>query len=230
MTQGKESVTFSAYWSVPGNPKKTAQLGHLKYVRRDPPDYFISEHPDQHRFSSSLYLSVRDLPSAPYLTNLQRNCLSAERVFLKFGLEIDPSAFIQLATIWTSKLLLFEKVAREGDFDSITWMDCIHRINFAKTMEHQRCSTVLISEYADTFPKTPFGGIVPISDLPQQKLRASVFRIPSGLLPEVTERYINCLSRVDRHFEIFDEEIVLSVMNDEYPELFTVLPSSETAS
>ena len=230
MTQGKDSVTFSAYWSVPGNPKGTAKLGHLKYAERDPPDYFISDHPEQHQFSRSLAMSFRDLPSAPYLTNLRKNCRRKKRVFLKFGLEINPSVYIQLATIWTSKLLLFETVARQSVVDSIAWVDCVHRINFEKTMEHQPCSTVVISEYDDIFPKTPFGGIVPISDLPKQKLRASVFRIPSGLLPEVTERYINCLSRVDRHFEIFDEEILLSVMNEEYPYLFTVLPSPAKAT
>lgn len=223
MGRKENSVTFSAYWSVLGNPKKTAKLGHLKYVERAPPDYFISDHPERHQFSDSLYTSFRDLPSAPYLDNLRGNCLRKRRVFLKFGLEIDSSAFIQLATIWTSKLLLFETVAREGDFDSITWVDCIHRRNFAATMSHQPCSTILITEYGDTFPKYPFGGVVPISDLPKQKLMGGVFRIPTRLLPEVTQAYISTIQRVDRHFEIFDEEIVLSVMNEEYPELFTVL-------
>lgn len=230
----QDNVTFSAFWNVPDNPKATAKMGHLEYAKatssgRSLPDYFISEQAKQHNFSCSIYTAFNELPSIPYLNNLRENCLNNRRVFLKSGIEIKSNAFVKLATIWTSKVLLFNTIASKvTNTDYITWIDCIFRKDFSEIVNHEHRQTIMISQYDDSFSKFSYRGMVPISDLPKQKLRAQVIKIPTKLLPEVTEEYINCLIRVDRNFKIFDEEVVLSVMNEEHPELFTVISSTKT--
>ena len=39
---------------------------------------------------------------------------------------------------------------------------------------------------------------------------------------EFEEKYIECLKEVDRVFNIYDEELVLSFMNGKHPELFSI--------
>jgi hypothetical protein len=223
----KNNVTFSAYYRVPDNAKYTAELGHVRRAKRNPPDYFISD--QYYDFTNSLYMSFNDLPSLPYLTNLRENCLNKERVFTKAGYlrgkHMSAWGYFRLATIWTSKLMLFETIAHEGNFEYVTWVDCINRWNFEELMSVKNPTNILIGEYASTFNKGIFGGAVSPSLLPKQKLLGSVIKIPTKILPEVIERYKSTLQQVDRNFEVYDDEIVLSVMNHEYPELFTVLPA-----
>ena len=106
----KKTTTFSAYWYVANNPKPTAKRGHIKHVRNKNLDYFICSQNQAEIFNRKISLEFQELPSLPYLKNLTDFCKSRDTVFTKFGQKIRSDTFLSLATIWTSKILLFQKI------------------------------------------------------------------------------------------------------------------------
>ena len=88
--------------------------------------------------------------------------------------------------------------------------------------ENEVDDRVSIARYT---PKNPrlhlFGGL--LKTPPEVILNAPTIKIPTSILHHFTEKYIECLQEVDQTFEIYDEEIVLSIMNKKYPELFFIV-------
>ena len=104
---------FSAYWFVKNNSKPSGYKNeHIKQVKTKNLDYFIcSQNLDEQTkiAGNKIHLEIKDLPCLPYLNNLTNFCKSRDTVYLKFGREIQSSAFLKLAKIWTSKILIFQK-------------------------------------------------------------------------------------------------------------------------
>ena len=217
----KNTTTFSAYWFVENNPKATGKKGHIKHAQRKNFDYFICSQDRFESFNNKINLEFNDLPSSPYLKNLTDFCKSRDTVFTKFGQKIQSNAFLKLATIWTSKILLFEKILDYTDADYLMWADCVRTINLQSitSSDSDKCC---INQYAKSgFPNKPYKGLLK-NALPPIKILAQVIKLPRHIIAEFIEKYIECLSFVDNNFVIYDEEIVLTIMHQKHPHLFNL--------
>ena len=217
-----KTTTFSAYWLVENNPKVTANCGHIQHAQNKNLDYFICSKDQIESFNNKINLEFNDLPSLPYLKNLTNFCKSRDTVFTKFGQKIQSNDFLNLATIWTSKILLFEKILDYTDADYLMWADCVRTINLQSitSSDSDKCC---INQYAKSmgFPSKPYKGLLK-NALPPIKILAQVIKLPRHIIPEFTKKYIECLQFVDNNFIIYDEEIVLTIMHEKYPQLFNL--------
>lgn len=215
----KKITTFSAYWHVEGNSKPSVKIGHIKHAKNKNLDYFICSQDQAKIFTSTINLEFNGLPSLPYLQNLTNFCKSQDTVFTKYGQEIQSEAFLKLATIWTSKILLFEKILDFTDSDYLMWIDCIKNRNLELifSVDDDKCC---INRYPPSvFPNNPFKGLLKKA-LPSTKILASAIKLPRHIIAEFIEKYIKCLQFVDNNFIIYDEEIVLTIMHEKHPQLF----------
>jgi hypothetical protein len=138
---------------------------------------------------------------------------------MKWGKKCSSNSFLELATIWTSKILLFEKVLDHTDSDYLMWVDCVktHNLDLIFSIDSDKCC---INRYAPSiFPNNPYNGLLK-NTLPTTKLSASVIKLPRHIIAEFIEKYIECLQFVDSNFIIYDEEIVLTIMHQKYPQIF----------
>tara|TARA_R110000772_G_C13250349_1_gene434485 strand:+ start:41 stop:697 length:657 start_codon:yes stop_codon:yes gene_type:complete len=216
----KQTTTFSAYWNVENNPKLTAKKGHIKHAQNRNLDYFVCSKDQIESFNNKINLEFSDLPSLPYLKNLTNFCKSRDTVFTKFGQSIQSDTFLKLATIWTSKILIFQEISNHIGTDYLMWVDCV----IAKNLDKIACSysdKCCINRYGKLIEGKDFSGILK-NTLPPTKISASVIKLPRLLIPEFTKRYIECLQFTDDEFIIYDEEIVLTIMNQKYPQLFNL--------
>ena len=214
-------VTFSAYWYVEGNPKRTAKSGHINRAEEKNLDHFICSQDQVGNFNNRINLKFNDLPSLPYLKNLTNFCKSRETVFTKFGQKIQSNVFLKLATIWTSKILLFEKILDYTDSDYLMWIDCVKTFNrdLIFSTDSDKCC---INRYTPSvFPNNPYKGLLK-NTRPPIKIWAAVIKLPRHIIPEFTKKYIECLQFVDNNFIIYDEEIVLTTMHQKHPQLFNL--------
>lgn len=213
----KTTTTFSAYWRVENNPKPTAKLGHIKYAKNKNLDYFICSQDQIEIFNNKINLEFKDLPSLPYIKNLTNFCKSRDTVFLKFERPVRSDVFLNLATIWTSKILLFQKILDYTDANYLMWVDCVrtNNLDLIASSDSDRCC---INQYRN-FTSNPFGGLLK-NVLPPVKLSASVIKLPRHIITEFIEKYVECLQFVDNNFIIYDEEIVLTIMYEKHPQLF----------
>jgi len=212
------TTTFSAYWHVDDNTKLSADK-HLQCVINKDLDFFFAE--SKHPSLKTIDLKFDDLPSHKFINNLSKIKTHYDDVYLKFTHPIKSSAFVRLATIWTSKILLFEKMLEHTDADYIMWTDCVHSTNkdiIYKTTSN-KCA---INKYSpDQLRGKIFGGMI-TNDLPSIKILAQVIKIPRHMVMNFIERYEECLRFVDNNYIIYDEEIVLTIMHDRYPQLFNL--------
>lgn len=215
----EKTTTFSAYWHVENNPKPTVKHGHIKRAQSKNLDYFICSQNQAESFNQKINLEFKDLPSLPYLQNLTNFCKSQDAVFTKFGQKIQSEVFLKLATIWTSKILLFQEISNHTDADYIMWVDCVFAVNMDKiaTFSSSKCITNKYS--VNGLSGKIFGGLIK-NTLPPTKLSASVIKLPRHIIAEFIEKYIECLQFVDHNFIIYDEEIVLTIMHQKYPKVF----------
>ena len=218
----KTTTIFSAYWYVENNPKASAKKGnHIQQAQDKNLDYFICSKDQIESFNNKINLEFNDLPSLPYLKNLTNFCKSRDTVYLKFGRHIQSNAFLKLATIWTSKIFLFEKILDYTDADYLTWVDCVkaHDLQSIISSDSDKCC---INQYTESeFPNKTYGGLLK-NTLPPIKILAQVIKLPRHIIPEFTKKYIECLQFVDNNFIIYDEEIVLTIMHQKHPQLFNL--------
>ena len=211
--------TFSAYWHVEGNPKQTAKAGHIKHAQEKNLDYFICPQNQIGNFDNRIDLEFDDLPSLPYIKNLTNFCKSKDTVFAKFNLKITSEAFLKLVTIWTSKVLFFQKILDYTDADYLMWIDCVHSKDQQRiaSIDSDRCCST--KYHCSQLNGRIFGGLIE-NTLPSTKILAQVIKLPRYLVTQFIEKYIECLQFVDNNFDIYDEEIVLTIMLSKYPDLF----------
>tara|TARA_B100000035_G_scaffold236307_1_gene204571 strand:+ start:604 stop:1263 length:660 start_codon:yes stop_codon:yes gene_type:complete len=217
----KTTTTFSAHWYVENNPKQTGKHGrHIKHAKNKNLDYFICSQNQTASFNHKINLEFKDLPSLPHLKNLTNFCKSRDTVFLKFGGEIQSDAFLNLATIWTSKILLFEKILDHTDADYLMWIDCVkeQNLDLITSSDSDRCC---INQYRRKWKSNPFGGLLK-NAIPSVRILAQVIKIPRHMVSEFTRKYIECLQFVDHNFSIYDEEVVLTIMHQKHPDLFNI--------
>lgn len=216
----KKRVKFSAYWYVKGNTKQTAKHAHIKHAQEKDLDYFICQQDQTGDFKKRIDLDYKDLPSSLYLTNLTDFCKSRDTVFTKFGKKITSESFLKLATIWTSKVLLFQKIVEYTDADYLIWVDCVSAKNLNKitSSDSDKCC---INRYGKSVKGKDFGGLLK-NTLPTTKILAQVIKIPRLIVPQFIEKYIECLQFTDSNFLIYDEEIILTIMYQRYSYLFNL--------
>ena len=214
----KNTTTFSAYWHVDNNTKLSAGK-HLKCVADKNLDFFFAE--SKHPSFKTINLKFDDLPSHKFINNLPKIKTHYDNVYLKFTHPIKSIAFVRLATIWTSKILLFEKILEHTNADYIMWTDCVRATN--KDIIYKTASNkCAINRYSpDQLRGKIFGGMIE-NDLPSIKISASVIKLPRNIIKKFIEKYTECLRFVDNNFIIYDEEIVLTIMYDRYPQLFNL--------
>jgi len=210
-------ATFSGYWKVEGNVKPTNGR-HLRGAKKLNIDNFFSE--EKIDFSNNIKLNFKDLPSKPYLKNLTKYCESMDYVYTKYGLRIKSSSYLKLATIWTSKILLFKRVSDLSLVKDIVWRDCVFNRGFGEILNGGLEKKMVIKKY-HSIPGNPYGGLLE-AKFPKIKLKAGALRLPVEIIKEFEEKYIECLKEVDRVFNIYDEELVLSFMNEKHSELFSI--------
>jgi hypothetical protein len=219
----KTTTTFSAYWHVENNSKPTVKDGHIKNAQSKDLDYFICSQNQAESFNHKINLEFKDLPSLPHLKNLTNFCKSRDTVFTKFGMKIQSDAFLKLAKIWTSKILLFQKILDYTDADYLMWLDCVraYDLDLIASSDSDRCCINGYTKILSKFPSKLYGGLLK-NALPPVKILAQVIKIPRHMVSEFIEKYIECLQFVDHNFIIYDEEIVLTIMHQKYPQLFKV--------
>lgn len=213
------NTTFSAYWHVDNNTKRSAGK-HLYSVVDKNLDFFFAE--SVYPGIRTINLNFEDLPSHKLINNLSKLKTQYDNVYLKFTHPITSAAFVRLATIWTSKVLLFEKILDYTDAEHLMWVDCVTATN--KDIIHKTtCDKCVVNKYSpDKLRGKIFGGMVE-NNLPSIKISASVIKIPRNMIIEFIKKYTECLSFVDNNFHIYDEEIVLTIMHDRYPEMFNLI-------
>lgn len=215
---------FSAYWHVDDNTKHSSGK-HLQESHNKNLDYFISEVP--HDIPNNILMKFEDLPSLKYIKNLRSFCEEREYVYLKFNAKIKSEAFLKLATIWTSKILLFQTVLNHTNADNIIWVDCVRAKNLdAITAKESKDHCTINCYPINEMPNTIFGGMIN-NILPSKKILAQVIKIPRKIITEFTENYINCLIDIDNSLPIYDEEVVLSIMLEKHSNLFNIINPNE---
>ena len=213
---------FCGYWHVSDNPKKSASRGHIRHAKKKYMDYILCEDPFKHPTAKFLNFPYSDLPSVPYIKNLSRYCSSKDFVHTKYGHRIGAGVFLKLATIWTSKVLLFAEIAKHVNSEFITWVDMVKALGKDLIAQHECCDSVVV--LGNKPPKNPFGQLYTFSDtIFNSSICASVIRVPTVMLDNFISVYTSCLKHVDANFELYDEEIVLSYMHSTQPNLFVRL-------
>ena len=213
------NTSFSAYWPVENNTKYSAGK-HLKSASNKKLDYFFTEN-DCSGFKN-INLKFEDLPSHKYIKNLTALHKHYKQVYLKFTHLIQADAFIRLATIWTSKVLLFEYMLKYTNSEYIMWVDCVHASNV--DLISATCSDkCIINRYpANKLRGQIFGQMIE-NNLPPVKILAQVIKLPRHIVPDFIKKYIECLQFTDDNFIIYDEEVVLTLMHEKYPDLFSII-------
>ncbi len=220
----RKTITFSAFWDVPTNPKESYKLGHIKCANKKELDFFVCEEEVEIQCKNKIQLKRNELPSLKYLEKLPKYCNSKDFVYTKFCQKIQSSTFLTLSQIWTSKILLFNEMKNRSNAEYIIWRDCIHESNFPEILKHEATNQITINKYGYNVPSRPFNGLLDFDEnLFKTWVLAQVIKIPSGIIDEVIKVYIQCLKYADSNFKIYDEEIVLSLMCNEYPELFYII-------
>lgn len=213
------NAVFSAYWRVDNNTKRSAGK-HLKCVTDKGLNFFFAE--KKYYDLNTINLKFEDLPSHKFINNLSKLKTQYDNVYLKFTHPITSAAFVRLATIWTSKVLLFEKILDHTDAEHIMWVDCVNATNM-DTIAATCSDKCVVNRYStDKLCGEIFGGMIE-NNIPRTKILAQVIKIPRSVVMDFTNKYIECLCFVDDNYTIYDEEIVLTIMCDRYPEMFHLI-------
>lgn len=210
---------FSAYWHVDNNTKHSAGK-HLKCVADKNLDFFFAE--KKYFDLNTIKLKFEDLPSHRFINNLTKLKTQYDDVYLKFNHPISSAAFVRLATIWTSKVLLFKKILKYTDAEHIMWVDCVNASNI--DLISATCSDkCIVNRYpANKLRGQIFGQMIE-NNLPPVKIAAPVIKLPRHIVPDFIRKYIECLQFTDDNFIIYDEEVILTLMHEKYPDLFSII-------
>jgi len=224
----KSQSTFSAFWRIKNNPKPTADR-HLNSLKSKKVDFLFGEIDPHLSDYSFLPLNLPELPSNQYTKNLKLYCHSNTTVRDKFNRSFSGSDYFKMSSIWLSKILLFKYVKNACSSEFIIWRDCVQNINYKEIFETNIDDRVIITDYrfSKFFPAKPFGGklLYNMREYPEFNLCASVIKLPVKILDQFIETYIECLIFADNHFQVYDEEVILTYMIDKYPDLFHVVYS-----
>lgn len=233
MRMHRDTISFGAFWDMVGNPKLTAGK-HLDSVlhKKVPYDVFFTNKDISLGDTNVIKKSKEDLPSWQHTKNLQ-NTLSSGDTYTKFCSAIPSKVMLELVQIWTSKFLLFKEVKEQFTGEFILWRDCVYETGYGIIFS-AKSNKIVIGAYRNdgiscrTFPNNPFGGILSPE---QQKevsswktiILAQCIKMPYHRVEEFSQIYVNSLEYVDRNFNIYDEEIVLSRMCSIHPDMFEVI-------
>ena len=222
---------FSAFWHVDGNPKKN-QGKHLSYIKRKNFNLFFSEEPiEELKGCKNILIKKNQLDSLQYNKNLKNNILKEKECYTKFCQKIEGKTFFELSTIWTNKILLFEKAKKQfPKSDYILWIDCVKNANL-KLIEASESDLITISRYngqgTSKMKEKPFNNFLnkgsKLFDRLDKFLLAQVIKIPTSKINEIIEVYKKVLNFVDQNYNIYDEEVVLSEMYYKHSELFNII-------
>ena len=209
-------VKFSGYWPVDSNPKKSAKQGHLKHLKEKEVDLLFC---DKEYFIGCKQVKIQ--PPAELLIKKFDN-----PAFLKFGKKIDTEVFRKLVVIWTSKILLFKRVAEiYPDENEFVWVDCVTWPNFDLIINADSLSGCVINKYCgentNKMYKRPYND--PDFKSLDTYLLASVIKMHRKSIDAFERMYVDYLQVVDKQYKFYDEEIVLSAMYKDHPEMFKVI-------
>jgi len=208
-------VKFSGYWEVKGNPKPTATLGHIEQLNDKDIDILFC---DKNYPTKCKQVHIDPL-STKYIKTF------SSPTFLKFGLACQTDIFQKLVSIWTSKMLLFKVVAdlypAENDF---IWVDCVHNANYdyvASSNTTRCCLNKYDGKNTRKMYHTPFNDkhFVHLDTY----LSAQVIKINRQNLEATEKKYLECLKFANNNYNLYDEEIVLSLMYKTSPQLFEII-------
>ena len=222
----KSQSTFSAFWHIQNNPKPTADK-HLNSLKSKKIDFFFGQIDPHFSNCNFLILPLSELPSNQYTKNLKSYCISNTTVCDKFNRSFPGSDYFKISSIWLSKILLFKKLQQFCSSQFIVWRDCVQNVNYKEISEINIDDRVIINDYrfSKFFPAKPFGGklLYRMKKYPQFNICAQVIKLPAKILDQFIETYIECLIFADNHFQVYDEEVVLTYMIDKYPDLFHIV-------
>lgn len=230
----KDTISFGAFWDVAENPKHTAGK-HLDSVfqKKVPYDIFFTNEDISLEGTKVVRTDKEDLPSLQYIKNLRNTLDNEGDTSGKFPCTIPKKVMLQLVEIWTSKILLFNEVKERCDSEYIFWRDCVREIGH-DIISSTKSNKIVIGAYRINgvsyrrFPDVVFEGALSPE---QQKevaswktiLSAPCIKMPYDRVEEFSEIYIETLKYVDRNFNTYDEEIVLSRMHYVHPDMFEVI-------
>ena len=144
-------------------------------------------------------------------------------------LKIDGKVFFNLQRICTSKVLFFRSILnRTNNFNNIIWRDCVTNNNFKQIVECPILDKIIVNERHRYKVQGIFGGLLSQESEQQtrrwtSRIEGCVIKIPSAMVSDVCDLYIQCLQHIDSTFNIYDDEIVLSYMYNIHPELFHII-------
>jgi len=208
-------LVFSGFWKVENNPKKSNKIGHINSVKQKQLDLFFCE--KQVDLDCKQHNILYDqLPAHNFIKKL-----NPKKPCTKVGLAVNSEAFKKLCTIWCSKILLFKTAADlYPNEDVFLWRDCVENNKF-ETIKNVDSKLCVIGTYNRTRRKPLFNNT--ITPEFQQLLCAQVIKIHRDHLHTFLTAYKDTLNYVDNNYEIYDEEIILSTLCKQKPELFVTV-------
>jgi len=206
-------IVFSGYWEVKDNPKPTAKKGHLKHVLDKPIDILFIDRERLDLPFKQYPLPYNQLPAIDLVKKTK-----STRCSTKAGLSIDCNVFHQLRVIWISKILLFKTVAdMYPDENEFVWSDCVFAYKLDEVMAAEHSGITIRS---CSYKKSLFSGKLPNVTL---KVSACSIKIHRDNIDNLIDLYIKQVDWANTNLPVYDEEIILSLMYDQRPELFKLV-------
>jgi len=256
VSRDAESCIFTGYWPVKNNPKIGVakvegglSVSHIQGVnnKSGPPVnaqlVFCPKRLNSHfpKAKNIFNLELEELPSLPYISKLHNRLSPLPTVLTKYCKEISSPAFLSLASIWTSKALLFSYAKKLfPDSEYFFWVDNVTVRNF-HIINESKGKKCFINRYNASL-SSPFNGFsVPHITPPDVRheacrdfwqsekepkpffpILAQAIKIHTDLIDVFEDSYIKSLSHVDEKYFIYDEEIVLTHLFQHQPDLFKI--------
>jgi len=204
----------SAYWHVPGNPKKTAGR-HIDCLKESPPDILFTE----------VKLDVQcEQVILPYdklkIHEFNLRKVSGETTFFKYRVPVETVVFERLRNIWLNKVFLLQEVSKIYPNEKyVTWIDCVHR-PYLHAINQEQTDRILMSGITG-YPRKPFNRP---EKWPQRFcLQGGVIKVPVSKMEQFINTYTSKLLEINNTKETYDEEYVLIHMFTENPNMFQII-------
>ena len=202
--------TLSGFWPVPGNPKPSYQQGHLKMLKTDQVDLFLSED----------NLPWKQLPSQRLLTRKH----TETELYLKFGRPVTPEVVNRITPILTSKILLLKHLAEVyPDADYYQWIDCVNTENL-DIISQTESDRIICNQYqGDRWQRQNqilYGNVKNPYDT---WLLAQVVKVPRHRLEPLCDAYSDAIQWVNHRYPVTDAEFPLARVYDLYPDWFELI-------
>lgn len=253
-----ESCIFTGYWPVKNNPKigvdkldGDLSFSHIRGVNNKCgapvnahlvfcPKSLNSHFPK----AKNIYnLEMDQLPSLPHLSQLYERLTPLPTVLTKYSKEISSPAFLNLVSVWTSKVLLFsyaKKLFPAAKY--FFWVDnvTVRNFNLIRKAKGKKC---FINRYnvslSSPFNRFCLPGVTPPevreracrdfwqSSFEEQPkpffpILAQAIKIHTDLIDIFEESYIEALRYLDENYFIYDEEIALTHLFHKKPNFFEI--------